>query len=148
MCSLYPFCFWCPHYFVYTKSNEIFANFSSDQLLNSAYQAQENFKAQAAVFDGSFFSLGDFDGTLPGFIKMAPLAIGTTFFRPFIWEVRNLVMLLSALEGLILLFFTMKIFLIPKYLFTLIKSLFNDPLVLYCFVFSLIFGSIYRHQHF
>ena len=51
-----------------------------------------------------------FDGTFNGLIKIAPAAVATTFFRPFIWEAHKISQLMAALESLILMFFTLYVF--------------------------------------
>ena len=37
-----------------------------------------------------------------GILKKVPAAIEVTFFRPYLWEVNNIPMLLGALESLII----------------------------------------------
>jgi ABC-type sulfate transport system permease component len=72
---------------------------------------------------------------------LTPAAIGTTFFRPFIWEARNIVMLLSALESLLILWFTLKNLLSPRQFVNFFKKIFTDTLVLYCLAFSFLFAA-------
>nr|GFB99735.1 hypothetical protein [Tanacetum cinerariifolium] len=57
--------------------------------------------------EGSGYYLGKQDGTLGGMAKLAPQAIATSLFRPFLWEAHNPVMLLSALEAAFFLAFTL-----------------------------------------
>lgn len=45
-----------------------------------------------------------------GLLMAAPAAVNVTLFRPYLWEVRNPVMLLAALEGTLLLIFTLYLF--------------------------------------
>ncbi len=88
----------------------------------------------------SNFNLGsEFDGTFKGLVKLAPYAITATFFRPFIWEAKKVSQLLAALESLILMFFTLYI-IFKSGLFALIKLVLTDPLIMYCFLFSIVFG--------
>ncbi|RNI38864.1 hypothetical protein EFY79_04165 [Hanamia caeni] len=88
----------------------------------------------------SNFSLGsEFDGSFRGLIKIAPVAVSTTFFRPFIWEAHKISQLMAALESLLLMFFTLYI-LLKAGLLRFIKWIFKDPLLMYCFLFSVIFG--------
>jgi len=84
--------------------------FSSEKLMESVTNTQTQFVKQAATAEGSFFSIGEFDGTLTGFLRLAPKAIFTTLFRPFFWEANNLVMLASALENLVLTIFIILVF--------------------------------------
>lgn len=58
--------------------------------INVAYENQQS-------EGSSMFTYGtEFDGSVSGLVKMAPVFIGTTFFRPFIWESRKLSTLLSS----------------------------------------------------
>ncbi len=127
--------------YFYFYGDDFFTNFSSEEILNTVSITQENFNIQSKTLEGSYFTLGEFDGTLTGFLRLTPAAIGTTFFRPFIWEARNMVMLLSALESLLIFWFTIRNFFTPKGISNFFKKIFTDPLVLYCLVFSLLFAA-------
>lgn len=88
----------------------------------------------------SNFKLGaEFDGSFSGLIKLAPYAVGATFFRPFIWETSKVSQLLAAMESLLLMFFTLYI-LLKAGIITCIKFILTDPLIMYCFLFSLVFA--------
>jgi len=102
---------------------------------NVAYEAQANTGSA-----NSNFSLGvEYDGSMVGLVKLAPIAISTTFFRPFLWESRKPSTLLSSLESLLLMLFTA--FIIWKAgLFNFFKIITRDPLVMYCFLFSCVFA--------
>ena len=88
----------------------------------------------------STFSLGvEFDGTNSSLVRMVPAAIAATFYRPYLWESKKLSTLLSSLESLALMIFTLYIFFrVGPYLF--ISSILKDPMVMFCFFFSIIFA--------
>lgn len=88
----------------------------------------------------SNFNLGvEFDGTFKGLLKLAPAAVFATFFRPLIWESHKISQFFASLESIVLLCFT--IFVIFKSgLKTFIKLILSDPLIMYCFLFSLVFA--------
>lgn len=86
---------------------------------------------------GSSYTLGDFDYSVTGMIKKLPLAINVTLFRPYLWEAKNPIMLLSAIESLALLIFTIVILIRTKFLTTLKKI---DPTITFCLVFALSFA--------
>lgn len=90
--------------------------------------------------EGSAYTLGTQDGTINGMVKLAPQAIGTALFRPFLWEAHNPVMLLSALEAGFFLLFTLRIFKRTGVGVTL-SLIGQTPVLLMCFIFSLIFGA-------
>ncbi|HEU5292396.1 MAG TPA: hypothetical protein VFU05_17235 [Cyclobacteriaceae bacterium] len=52
---------------------------------------------------GSGYTLGELDGSFESMFRLAPDAIVVSLFRPYLWEVSNPLMLLSAIESLILL---------------------------------------------
>ena len=71
--------------------------------LNGAFKAMNGNETAESNFD-----LGvEFDGTFRGLIKLAPIAISTTFFRPFLWESHKASQLLASVESLVLMFFTL-----------------------------------------
>ena len=126
--------------YVIVNSDELFKEYSSDKILENISGKQSAFNAQDKGDEGSFFSLGEFDGSIGGIIRMAPKAIVATFFRPFIWESKNLIMVLSSLEALGVLFFTLYVLFKPKGLVNFIPAIFVNSIVFYCLVFSLLFA--------
>ena len=86
---------------------------------------------------GSFYSIGELDGTFTGMLKLTPQAINVSLFRPYLWEVRNPLMLLSAAESLFLLFFTLFIFYKRR---ALVVEALRNPDILFCMVFSITFA--------
>lgn len=102
---------------------------------NQAYEGQAN-----SGTANSNFSLGvEFDGSMTGLVKLAPVAISTTFFRPFLWESHKPSTLLSSIEALLLMLFTIHI-IFKAGLFNFFKLITRDPLIMYCFLFSCIFA--------
>jgi hypothetical protein len=90
--------------------------------------------------EGSGYHLGEQDGTLGGMLKLAPQAIATSLFRPFIWEAHNPVMLLSALEATFVLLFTLRIFWRTG-LFATLSIIGQTPVLLMSFIFAFIFAA-------
>jgi hypothetical protein len=87
--------------------------------------------------EGSGYTLGELDGTWQSMILLAPKAVNVSLFRPYLWEVKNPLMLLSALEGLMLLVFTLYIIItIRSRLFFYLQK----PGILFCLFFSLMFS--------
>ncbi len=86
---------------------------------------------------GSRYDLGDFDGSLPSMLRLAPAAINVSLFRPYLWEVRNPLMLVASLEGLTLLIITIII------LFRMIRfriNILQSPAAWFALVFSFTFA--------
>ena len=89
--------------------------------------------------EGSGYDLGQFDPSIFGMLVKFPQAVVVTLFRPFPWEAKKIIVLLSALEALMFVYFTFKAFQkrgIPKTL----SLIFKDPNLLFCLTFSLIFA--------
>jgi hypothetical protein len=89
---------------------------------------------------GSGYKLGELDGSVGSMVKLAPQAIGTALFRPFIWEGRNPVMMLSALEAAFFLFFTFRQFRRTGVARTF-AIIGQSPILLLCFLFSFGFAA-------
>jgi hypothetical protein len=88
--------------------------------------------------EGSAYSLGEFDPSLTGMVTKFPQAVVVTLFRPFIWESRKVIVLLSALEAMAFLYFTLRV--IAKRKAGIFSSLKADPNLLFFLIFSLIFA--------
>jgi hypothetical protein len=107
-------------------------------------------------YGSNSYDLGEIDGSFSGMLKLAPISIFTALYRPFLTEIGNLLMALSAIENFILLLFTIYIFTRtkPSKMLGIIRK---NPLILYSFVFSLIlaygvgiatanFGALVRYK--
>jgi len=86
---------------------------------------------------GSGYSLGELDGSFGNLVAHMPQAINVSLFRPYLWEVKNPLMVLSALEAFALLVITVFLFLRSPLGF--LRSL-GNPNVLFCLVFSVSFA--------
>lgn len=95
---------------------------------------------QSLKDEGSGYHLGELDGSIGSMAKLAPQAIVTSLFRPFIWEAHNPVMILSALEAAFFLVFTLRIFWRTGVARTF-SIIGQNPILLLCFVFSLVFAA-------
>ncbi len=101
-------------------------------IYQKAYSEQEN--------AASNFSLGvEFDGSISSLIKMAPMAIIATLYRPFLWESKKLTTLLSSFESLAIMIFTLMVLFKagPR---NFIKGITRDPVILYCILFAILFA--------
>ena len=89
---------------------------------------------------GSGYSIGgEISYTPLGILKQAPIAAAICLFGPFPWQIRNAVMLLSGLESLAFLYFTIKI-LFNRKIYKLFSVLSDDPIIVFCIPFVLILG--------
>jgi hypothetical protein len=91
--------------------------------------------------DGSGYSLGDVseDFSIGSLLVKFPLAVNVTLFRPYPWEAKSVIMLFSAFESAIILYFT----LVTILKVGLVKSLniiSSSSFIIFCLFFSLVFA--------
>lgn len=117
---------------------------SLDKMLTKASVTQSDLKQ--SYYGGNSFDIGSFEPTITGVLSKAPVAITAGLFRPFIWEARNPVMVISALENLMLLFLFVYVIVLCiiavfkvgfKYMF---KTAFDNSLIIFSFVFAFTFA--------
>jgi hypothetical protein len=125
-------------YFSINKVTEDDEKYSLENIAQTskitAYDIRYGWGARSG--DGSGYTLGKLDGSWQSMISLAPAAINVSLFRPYIWEVKNLLMVMSALEAMLNLFFTF---------FVLVKvgnniTRYMNAEVIFCLVFALIFA--------
>ena len=108
------------------------------------------------VANGSAYNIGSFDGSLGSMVKVAPQAVVVSIFRPFLFEARNPVMVLSALEATLFLYLTITLFFRTGLLKSL-QLIISQPILTFCFLFSIIlavgvgtnsgnFGTLVRYK--
>lgn len=110
---------------------------SMDAILQKAIITQDDLTRD--YYGENSFDIGDFDATLGSIISKAPVSIAAGLFRPFIFEARNPVMLISGLENLFLLL--LLIYTLFKVgLFRFIAIMFESPVLLFSIGFVLLFA--------
>lgn len=111
--------------------------YSIDKVFETAQVSQNDLKQ--SYYKGNTFDIGSYDASVGGLLSVAHKAIFATLFRPSIIDVRNIVMLISALENTFLLLMT--IYLLVKLRVYKIFALINShPIVLFSFFFSIFFA--------
>ncbi len=96
-------------------------------------------KSRTEKFEGTGYELGDYEASFSGILPMIPKAINVTFFRPYLWEVGKIINIPSVIEALLTFFIT--IYVIWKVgFFNTLKITYNNPYVLFCLVFALVFA--------
>ncbi len=126
---------------VMNKFQEELGSFAAEEITDQIGKKRSSFRDESKAGGGeSNFSLGvEFDGSVTSLIKMAPAAIIATFYRPFIWESRKVSTLLSSLESMFIMFFTLYV-LFKAGPIQFFNSIRRDPVILYCILFALLFG--------
>lgn len=127
---------------------------SVDNLIEQAWIIQDDLTRD--YYGDNSFDIGDFEPSVSGVLKKAPQAVIAGMFRPFIWETKNMLMLFSALETSIILFFI--IYLLFKISLRSIRSIINkNPLLIsilcFCIIMSFMvgltaanFGALVRYR--
>lgn len=112
--------------------------YSLENVAERAYITAYDIRYFSGKKAGSGYDIGEQDGTLQGLVKLAPAAVNVSLFRPYIWEVRNPLMVFSAIESLILFLLTIKVVLgLRKWR---LRKRIKNPLVFTSFVFAISFA--------
>lgn len=114
--------------------SESSTKYSADNL---RYQVK-GFHSWHTDVGGSTYSLGDVEYTPTGVLSKLPQALNVTYFRPYLWEARNPVVLIGAVESLIIFI----LFLVALYRvgWKFFKRLNAKPILMAMFLYCLIFG--------
>lgn len=128
-------------YVVLNSFGDRLGKFSINKMLLTASITQKDLKQD--YYQGSSFDIGEFDPTLSGVSGKVPAALVVGLYRPFIWEARNVVMLISGFENLVYLFLSLLL------LFRLIvdvrfffKVLLNNPLLIFLVSYTIFFSVL------
>ncbi|MEM9833143.1 MAG: hypothetical protein AAF944_21090 [Bacteroidota bacterium] len=126
-------------YYAVLKVGEDNARYSIESVSETAEITARYLAYVGEKQGGSVYTLGDYDFSPAGMLRKFPLAVNVTLFRPYLWEAYNPVMLLSALESLATLLFTLFVFFRagPFRAFALMGS---NPIILFCLLFGVAFS--------
>ncbi|AMM51672.1 hypothetical protein TH61_11460 [Rufibacter sp. DG15C] len=114
-------------------------NVAETAATTSNYLERQTARKAVGARTGSTYTVGKLDGTIQSMITAAPQAILVSLYRPFLFEVRNPVMLLAAIETSWLLITTLIIFWKRGFIKT-ISTIRKNPLLTFCLVFTLTFA--------
>ncbi|MBU0486685.1 MAG: hypothetical protein KKD31_01890 [Bacteroidetes bacterium] len=127
----------------------------ADSIMKKAKATQQDL-IRGEQYGENYFDIGEYDFTPASLVSKVPAAITAGIFRPFLWEAKNIVMLISGLENfIILLVFGIMIFRVGLiYLVGIVRS---DPFLMFSFFFVIIiafsvglttanFGALVRYR--
>jgi len=120
------------------------SQFSIDNVIGTAWSYQhwhyvEGENTSEEHGRGSSYTLGEYDPTPIGVLKMFFPAVNAALYRPYFWEVKNPAMAILALESFA--FFMMTLYIIFKVgPFVLIRAASKDSFLLMSLVFSVFFS--------
>jgi hypothetical protein len=112
--------------------------FALDSALETIRMTQKDLSNERA-YGAHRFELGEFDGTWLGLMGQFPVAVNAALFRPYIWEAKTPVMLLSGLENLWVLVLAI-IALLRAGPFFAVRTIAGVPIVLMAVLFSILFA--------
>lgn len=124
-------------YYTVLKVSEDDVRYSVTKIAETARTTAYDIRYLSGRDAGSGYILGELDGTFDSMIRLMPQAINVTLFRPYLWEVRNPLMLISSLESLSLLCVALYVLLKKR---NLVLSALLQPNVIFSLTFSLTFA--------
>lgn len=94
-----------------------------------------------AISGATSYSLGEYDGSIGSVVSKFPAAVFVSLFQPFLWQARNPLMLLAALQASFILFLTLQT--LFKAGFKFFSIVINQPFFAFCLIFTIIlaFGT-------
>ena len=124
-------------FFMQRFGNEM-GKFSLEKVVQTS-EATRGYIYYVSGDEGSAYNLGNFDPSIGGMITKFPLAVNVTLFRPYPWEAKKIIVLLSSFEALLFLFLTLKI-LFKVGIVRIWQTIGGDPAIQFCLIFSVIFA--------
>jgi hypothetical protein len=126
-------------YFLINKIGESNNRYSTNNFIETATVQRNYLYSVSNKSNGSAYEMNLKDGSLFSYISNIPNAINVTLFRPYLWESKNVIMLLSSLESFFVLFITLRLFYKQKYSL-IFRKLYSDPNLQFFLIFSLFFS--------
>ena len=108
-----------------------------DSFLEKAAVNQKDLKSD--YHKGNSFDIGEFDPSVQGVSSKFFIATFSAIYRPMIFEVNNVVMLLSSIENLLILFLTLRVLWYIR-LIRFFKYIKSHHLLVFSFSFAILFA--------
>jgi hypothetical protein len=124
-------------YYSFVKIGEGDRRYAVENIAKTAQITAYDIRFYTGRDAGSGYTLGELDGSFTSMLKLAPQAINVSLFRPYLWEVKNPLVLLSAIESLA--FFVLTCIVIFRFRISAMLS-FQNADVSFSFVFAVIFA--------
>ncbi|MBP7699052.1 MAG: hypothetical protein KA101_00285 [Saprospiraceae bacterium] len=122
------------------KSQLDIARFSDLKKLTGVIKGYNQFFKSDTNLAGSSYDIGTFEPSFKGIVRLLPAGFVVTFYRPFIWETRNPVLMLNLVESMILLLMTLNVlFKLRIKIFTIITG---NSFLLFCFLYTFFLGAM------
>jgi hypothetical protein len=122
----------------YFTSESTLRQYQFDNIISSAENQRNTYKMLYETMDQtqqtSYYTIQ----TSNPFLLLVN-SIGATFYRPFVWEIKSVAAILSAIEALAFGLLTINLF-IKRGLSQPFKTIVRVPLILMCFIFAIVFA--------
>jgi hypothetical protein len=126
-------------YFLINKIGESNKRYTTSNLIETATVQRTYLHSVSIKSNGSAYEMDLQNESMFSYIINIPNAINVTLFRPYLWESKNAIMLLSSFESLFVLYITLRLFYKQKYKLIL-KKLYSDPNLQFFLIFSIFFS--------
>jgi hypothetical protein len=118
---------------------ELFGEYNVESVGFKSFATRDYLYRISLEQDGSAYTLGDMDPTLLGMLEKAPAGVNVTLFRPYLWEARKPIVMISALEALFFFIFTIAA-IARNNPFRAIQRVLSDETLQFCIIFTLVFA--------
>ncbi len=126
-------------YYVIDVVSEDNAKYDLDKIEQTSKITRFYIDKMTKKTDGSSYDIGNVEFTITNIPLLFTRSFIVTFYRPYLWEIRNPLMILSSLEGI---FFMYLSYSLIKVLFKSKKKMVFTPFVIFCIIFVVIFSFI------
>jgi hypothetical protein len=118
---------------------ELFGEYNVESVAFKSFVTRDYLYRISNEQDGSGYTLGDMDPTLFGMLEKAPAGVNVTLFRPYLWEARKPIVMISALESLLYFIFTI-VAIVRNNPIRMVQRILADETLQFCLIFTLIFA--------
>ena len=118
---------------------EMFGEYNIESLGYKSFVTRDYLYRISMEQDGSGYTLGDMDPTLLGMLEKAPAGVNVTLFRPYPWEARKPIVMISAAESLLYLIFTILV-IFRNNPIRVVQRVLADETLQFCLIFTLVFA--------
>ena len=118
---------------------EMFGEYNVESVAYKSFVTRDYLYRISNEQDGSGYTLGDMDPTILGMLEKAPAGINVTLFRPYPWEARKPIVMISAAEALFFLVFSIVV-IFRNNPIRVVQRIFADETLQFCLVFTLVFA--------
>jgi hypothetical protein len=125
--------------FVLINSNAVDA-LNESSFLEEAEIVQNDF-IKNETYTGQRYDLGEIEFSVFGLLKVFPISVLTSFYRPIILEARSPILIANALESLIFIWFTLK-FIFQGSLIKKIRTILANEALSFALYFSVLLGFV------